>query len=170
MASLENLDQVLAGMKQFGDAVEGNVVSVLKREVEKCQAESVELIPVDSGQGRAVMASSDAVAVYKDDAGDTWVAFGFLKPKMRQSKKRGGALHLFWVEFGTKFNPGKPRGTRTDKKGRVRKVGKGRRGSPMRPAQPWFRPARANFLRRVAELRPLIEALQAAKRAAGLDR
>ena len=167
MASLENLEQVLAGIKQFDDALEGNVVDVIKREMEKCQAEAVELIPVDSGQGRAVMASSDAFAVYKDDAGDTWVAFGFLTPKMRTTKKRGGALHLWFVEFGTKFNPGKPRGTRVDKRGRARKVGKGRRGSPMRLAQPWFRPARSNVLRRIAELRPLLDALQAAKRASG---
>jgi hypothetical protein len=170
MSNVENLERALASMKQFGDAIDGNVGAVLKREIEKCQAEAVDLIPVDSGQGRAVLASSEAVDSFKDEDGNTWFRFGFIKPKMRTAKKRGGALHLFWVEFGTKYNPGKPRGTRTDKRGRVRKVGKGRRSSPARPAQPWFRPARSNLLRRVAELRPLIDALQAAKRATGLDK
>jgi hypothetical protein len=170
MSAIEGLDNFLSNLQQFADAAEGNVAAVLLREMENTQAEAVDLIPVDSGQGRAIMSSPEAVDTLKDAAGDTWVRFGFLKPSMRRAKRRGGALHLFWVEFGTKFHPPKPAGTRVDKRGRVRKVGKGRRGSPARPAQPWFRPARANLLRRVSELRPVLEAIEAAKRATGFDR
>jgi hypothetical protein len=167
VSNIEGLDNFLSGLQQFADAADGNVAAVLLREVEKAQAEAVALIPIDTGQGRAVMASPEAVDTFKDDAGDVWVRFGFLKPRMRQTKKRGGALHLFWVEFGTKFRaPQAPR-TRVDKRGRLRKVGRGRRGSPARPAQPWFRPARENLLRRVAELRPVLDAIEAAKRATG---
>jgi hypothetical protein len=170
MSHIEGLDQFLRNIQQLGDAMEGNVAAVLKREVEKCQAEAVELIPVDSGQGRSVMASSDAVDEFNDADGNLWFRFGFIKPRMRRAKKRGGALHLFWVEFGTKFRAPQSPVMRRDKRGRLRRSRKGRRGSPMRPAQPWFRPARANLIRRVGDLKPLLEALQAAKRATGFEK
>ncbi len=147
MSHIEGVEQFLRNLKAFGEAAEGQLHEALKLEFEACQREAVDLIPVDSGQGRAVLSQPEALDVVKDGDGNTWFRFGFLTPKMRNTKKRGGALHLYWVEFGTKFRPPKPAGTKRDKRGRLRKVGKGRRGSPARPAQPWFAPPLRRFRR-----------------------
>lgn len=161
MSAIDGTEALLDALNRVGTQIRGGLDEVLRQEFERAQQEAADLVPVDTGQGRDVVLLPEAIRNRKDsETGMSLWEFGFLTSRMRKQKNRGGALHLFWVEFGTKRHVrgdanGGSRRARRGTLGKGRKVRRRKRGSPPRPAQPWFRPAVANLLNRIAEARSI---------------
>lgn len=185
MSNIEGLDALKDKLGSFEGHYKSFMNERLEAAVLELQRDTAARVPVDTGQGRDTILMPDAIR--RDGAGTPnprWT-FGFLTDAM---KKR--AYYLFWVEFGTKaYRKGEKRvagrtraaaGVRPrhlleeygigQAYGRAVKYKKLRRDVPARPAQPFFRPAAADFMVRLRQTRTLAEIYATAMTAAGFKR
>lgn len=115
------------------------------------QVEAVAFVPVDSGNLRNLLASSEALLIERRTFGP-YVEFGFRTKRLR---KQG--YYAVWVEQGTKghtkgevVRPGRDGRSRS---GKPRKGRRTLRSVPARPAQPFMRPAFERFKERMERAR-----------------
>lgn len=164
MSEILGTDVLVAKLDTFDRAFAEFMEARIGDEMLALQKETAELIPVDEGIGRDTILKPEAIAMTqsKGGRGKSW-AFGFLTPAMKKA-----AFYLFFVEFGTKgYEPKQERSAGVYKNGR-RRFQRIKRRIPARRAQPFFRPAVANFLARIRQKRLLANIYAAAVTAAGL--
>lgn len=164
MSRIEGIDTFLDGIKRFEDEVAKQIGSAIETEVRAMQVEASELVPVDSGQGKAALLSAEAIEERKspDGPGKRFV-FGFITARLKAQ-----GYYLFWVEFGTKgYAAGERRVAGKSKQGRT-KYKKVKTAVAPKPAQPFWRPAEANMWRRLQRRLDMQRLISAAKRAANL--
>lgn len=149
--TIEGLDDALGNLRTLASALEGNLDGVILEELRRTQREAADLVPVDTGRGRETILLDEAIGQSTDADGRKVFEFGFRTLNMQRR-----AFYLFFVEFGTQaraagglINPGV--GDRRSRSGRRRRARRRKRSSPARPAQPFFRPAIENLMRRLEQ-------------------
>jgi len=162
MSGIIGAEALRQKLSTFEVLVRQGVEDMMRAEVEACQREVLDLVPVDSGQLREALAMTDAIKEGRSGStGGLMLTFGFITSVQ---KKKG--YYGFWVEFGTKaYDKGARRDAGVDKHGRKRKR-RIKRRVPARRAQPFFRPAVANLIVRMKRARDFQSIVAAAKTAA----
>lgn len=162
---IEGGEIFIAKLELFEESVIADKEAMLDAEIRVAQQEMADNIPVFTGRGRETMLKDEArLKIVTPSNGSVQWRLGFLTKAMQAA-----AYYLYWVEFGTKgYSPGDQRDAGFDKRGRRRKQ-KVRRYIPAHPAQPWFRPAAANFIRRVVEGRQWVRIVADNKEKIGLN-
>ncbi len=158
-------DTFIAKLSALEELVCDGLETDMDEEISATQQEMADNVPVDTGRGRETILKDEArLKIITPSNGSVQWRLGFLTKAMQAA-----AFHLFWVEFGTKgYQPGEKRNAGFDKRGRRRKK-KVKRFVPARPAQPFFRPAASNFIRRVAQKRNWAKLVAGAKEKIGLN-
>jgi len=162
---LEGGDAFIAKLNLFEELVAADLETSIDEEIRNAQQEMADNVPVHTGRGRETILRDEArLKIITPSNGTVQWRLGFLTKSMQAA-----AYYLYWVEFGTKgYSPGDQRAAGFDKRGRRRKQ-KVKRFIPARMAQPWFRPAAANFIRRVIERRSWAKLVVGAKEKVGLN-
>lgn len=164
MSDILGLQQLRQKLTTFEVLTRQGVEDMMRAEVEACKREVLDLVPVDTGQLKEALSSSDAIKESRSrDTGGLALAFGFNTTAQKKMDYYG-----FWVEFGTKaYDKGARRDAGVDKHGRKRKR-RIKRRVPARRAQPFFRPAVANLIVRMKRARQFQAIVAAAKTGAEL--
>jgi len=162
---IEGGEAFIAKLSRFEEAVVGDKEEMIDEEIRATQREWADLVPVRTGKAREQILKEEALLKIETPSnGHIQWRLGLLT-----KAQLAAAYYLFWVEFGTKgYAKGDRRAGGRDKRGRRRKH-KVTRAIPARPAQPSFRPAAANFIRRVVDARRWARIISGNKEKLGLN-
>lgn len=156
MSFISGAERTLNLMSKLPDELEVELVASIKGNLDQCQVEAVQNVPVHEGNLRDLLASPEAL-LFEKRAFGPFGEFGFRTLRLQ---KKG--FYALWVEQGNKAhkrgeisNPGVDG---RSKSGRRRTGKRRKRGVPARPAQPFFRPAFERMMERLARARNEIAA------------
>lgn len=98
MSHVEGADQLIGKLDSFARSVGQLCYDFHDAEMRTAQEEAVSLIPIDSGESSAALASEEALQRHTDpETGETQWQFGMVTLAIQRA-----AYYLYFVEFGTK--------------------------------------------------------------------